>query len=160
MTTNVRLRHHLPHCDNFASGERRPKTRPPCRVFYCPNFTVLLRAALCPLTPGLLFGTPMTDVSKLADSTAFKVVMPVLQNVLSAAAIGAFVYVVGALGTLQTTLNSYQTSQALLAARVDSLERSRDTGDKFIDSLRISDQKQDFKIDSITEVLKTIGRPK
>lgn len=102
----------------------------------------------------------MTDVSKIADSTAFKVVMPLLQNLLSAAAIGAFVYVVGALGTLQTTLNNYQTSQALLAARVDSLERSRDSGDKFIDTLRTSDQKQDFRLDSITDIIKSFGRPK
>lgn len=102
----------------------------------------------------------MTDVSKIADSTAFKVVMPLLQNLLSAAAIGAFVYVVGALGTLQTTLNNYQTSQALLSARVDSLERSRDSGDKFIDTLRSSDQKQDYRLDSISEILKNIGRPK
>jgi allophanate hydrolase subunit 1 len=102
----------------------------------------------------------MTDVSRIADSTVFKIVVPVLQTILSAAAIGAFVYVVGSLSTLQTTLNSYQTSQALLAARVDSLERSRESSDKFIDTLRTSDQRQDFQINSITEILKTIGRPK
>jgi len=102
----------------------------------------------------------MTDVSRIADSTVFKIVVPVLQTVLSAAAIGAFVYVVGSLSALQTTLNSYQTSQALLSARVDSLERSRESGDKFIDTLRSSDQKQDFRIDSLTDFIKTLGRPK
>jgi hypothetical protein len=91
----------------------------------------------------------MTDVSRIADSTAFKVFMPLLQNLLSAAAIGAFVYVLGALGTLQTTLNNYQTSQALLAARVDSLERTRESSDKFIDALRTSDQRQDFQLNSL-----------
>jgi outer membrane murein-binding lipoprotein Lpp len=102
----------------------------------------------------------MTDVSRIADSTAFKIVVPVLQTILSAAAIGAFVYVVGSLSTLQTTLNSYQTSQALLAARVDSLERTREASDKFIDTLRTSDQRQDYRLDSITEMLKSFGRPK
>lgn len=102
----------------------------------------------------------MTDVSRIADSTAFKVFMPLLQNLLSAAAIGAFVYVLGALGTLQTTLNNYQTSQALLAARVDSLERTRESSDKFIDALRTSDQRQDFQLNSITEILKSVGRPR
>jgi hypothetical protein len=102
----------------------------------------------------------MTDVSRIADSTVFKIVVPVLQTILSAAAIGAFVYVVGSLSTLQTTLNSYQTSQALLSARVDSLERSRESSDKFIDTLRTSDQKQDYRIDSIAEIIKSFGRPK
>jgi hypothetical protein len=102
----------------------------------------------------------MTDVSRIADSTVFKIVVPVLQTVLSAAAIGAFVYVVGSLSTLQASLNSYQTSQALLTQRVDSLERSRESGDKFIDTLRTSDQKQDYRLDSLTEMVKNFGRPK
>ena len=95
----------------------------------------------------------MTDVSRIADSTVFKIVVPVLQTILSAAAIGAFVYVVGSLSTLQASLNAYQTSQALLTQRVDSLERSRDT-------LRSSDQRQDFRLDSLTEMVKSFGRPK
>lgn len=102
----------------------------------------------------------MTDVSRIADSTVFKIVVPVLQTVLSAAAIGAFVYVVGSLSTLQASLNSYQTSQALLTQRVDSLERTRESSDKFIDTLRTSDQRQDYRLDSITEIIKNIGRPK
>lgn len=102
----------------------------------------------------------MTDVSRLADSTAFKVFMPVLQTILSAAAIGAFVYVVGSLSTLQASLNSYQTSQALLSQRVDSLERTREASDKFIDTLRSSDQRQDYRLDSITDIIKNLGRPK
>lgn len=104
----------------------------------------------------------MTDVSRIADSTVFKIVVPVLQTILSAAAIGAFVfvYVVGSLSTLQASLNAYQTSQALLTQRVDSLERSRDAGDKFIDTLRSSDQRQDFRLDSLTEMVKSFGRPK
>jgi hypothetical protein len=102
----------------------------------------------------------MTDVSRIADSTVFKIVVPVLQTILSAAAIGAFVYVVGSLSTLQASLNAYQTSQALLTQRVDSLERSRDAGDKFIDTLRSSDQRQDYRLDSLTEMVKSFGRPK
>jgi hypothetical protein len=108
----------------------------------------------------LYSGQPMTDVSRIADSTVFKIVVPVLQTILSAAAIGAFVYVVGSLSTLQASLNAYQTSQALLTQRVDSLERSRDAGDKFIDTLRSSDQRQDFRLDSLTEMVKSFGRPK
>lgn len=102
----------------------------------------------------------MTDVSRIADSTAFKVVVPVLQTILSAGAIGAFVYVVGSLSTLQASLNSYQTSQALLTQRVDSLERTREASDKFIDTLRSSDQRQDYQINSISEIVKTLGRPR
>ncbi len=102
----------------------------------------------------------MTDVSRIADGTMFKIVVPVLQTIMSACAIGAFVYVVGSLGALQSQLSAYQTSSALMAQRVDSLERSRDSGDKFIDTLRSSDQRQDFRLDSITDILKSLGRPK
>lgn len=102
----------------------------------------------------------MTDVSRIADSTAFKLVVPVVQTILSGGAIGAFMYVTGSLSSLQTQLSGYQTNQALLNQRVDSLERSRESGDKFIDTLRISDQKQDYRLDSITEMLKNFGRPK
>jgi hypothetical protein len=102
----------------------------------------------------------MTDVSRLADSTAFKLIVPVVQTILSGAAIGAFMYVTGSLTSLQNQLSSYQTNQALLTQRVDSLERTRDTSDKFIDSLRSSDQKQDYRLDSLTEMVKSFGRPK
>jgi hypothetical protein len=120
---------------------------------------LLQRLGLLPSRP-FYSGKPMTDVSRIADSTVFKIVVPVLQTILSAAAIGAFVYVVGSLSTLQASLNAYQTSQALLTQRVDSLERSRDAGDKFIDTLRSSDQRQDFRLDSLTEMVKSFGRPK
>jgi len=102
----------------------------------------------------------MTDVSRIADGTMFKIVVPVLQTILSAGAIGAFVYVVGSLSALQSQLGVYQTSSALMAQRVDSLERSRESSDKFIDTLRSSDQRQDFRLDSFTDVLKNLGRPK
>ncbi|MEO8640948.1 hypothetical protein [Pseudomonas sp.] len=105
----------------------------------------------------------MTEVSRIADSTTFKVVVPVLQTILSAGAIGAFVYVVGSLGSLQVQLAAYQTSQALIGQRVDSLERSRESTDKFVDSLRTSTQKQEFQINQLGESLKGIaqmGRPK
>jgi hypothetical protein len=105
----------------------------------------------------------MTEVSRIADSTAFKVAMPVLQAVLSAGAIGAFVYVVGSLGSIQMQLASYQTSQALISQRIDSLERSRDTDEKLIDGLRISTQKLDYQVGGIVDSLKNFvltGRPK
>lgn len=105
----------------------------------------------------------MTDVSKLADSTAFKLIVPVVQTILSGAAIGAFMYVTGSLTSLQTQLSGYQTNQALLTQRVDSLERTRESSDKFIDSLRSSDQRQDFQINALSDNLKNLvltGRPK
>lgn len=105
----------------------------------------------------------MTEVSRIADSTTFKVAVPILQTILSAGAIGAFVYVVGSLGSLQVQLAAYQTSQALIGQRVDSLERSRESTDKFVDSLRTSTQKQEFQINQLGESLKGIaqmGRPK
>ena len=105
----------------------------------------------------------MTEVSRIADSTTFKVAVPILQTILSAGAIGAFVYVVGSLGSLQVQLAAYQTSQALIGQRVDSLERSRESTDKFVDSLRISTQKQEFQINQLGEGLKGLaqmGRPK
>lgn len=105
----------------------------------------------------------MTEVSRIADSTTFKVAVPILQTILSAGAIGAFVYVVGSLGSLQVQLAAYQTSQALIGQRVDSLERSRESTDKFVDSLRTSTQKQEFQINQLGEGLKGLaqmGRPK
>ncbi|MHC8321150.1 hypothetical protein ACYZT4_10695 [Pseudomonas sp. GB2N2] len=99
----------------------------------------------------------------IADSTTFKVAVPILQTILSAGAIGAFVYVVGSLGSLQVQLAAYQTSQALIGQRVDSLERSRESTDKFVDSLRTSTQRQEFQINQLGESLKGIaqmGRPK
>lgn len=98
----------------------------------------------------------------IADGTMFKIVVPVLQTILSAGAIGAFVYVVGSLGSLQVQLASYQTSQALIGQRVDSLERSRESTDKFVDSLRTSAQRQEFQINQLGESLKGLaqmGRP-
>ena len=99
----------------------------------------------------------------IADSTTFKVAVPILQTILSAGAIGAFVYVVGSLGSLQVQLATYQTNQALIGQRVDSLERSRESTDKFVDSLRTSTQSQEFRINQLGESLKAIaqmGRPK
>jgi hypothetical protein len=99
----------------------------------------------------------------IADSTTFKVVVPILQTILSAGAIGAFVYVVGSLGSLQVQLATYQTNQALIGQRVDSLERSRESTDKFVDSLRTSTQSQEFRINQLGESLKALaqmGRPK
>ncbi|NWB92318.1 hypothetical protein [Pseudomonas agarici] len=105
----------------------------------------------------------MTEVSRIADSTAFKVVVPILQTILSAGAIGAFVYVVGSLGSLQMQLAAYQTNQALIGQRVDSLERSRESTDKLVDSLRTSDQRQEYQIGNMGESLKEFvknGRPR
>jgi len=105
----------------------------------------------------------MTTTSSIADSTVFKLVIPVVQMVLSAGVIGAFTFVIGAISSLQTQLGNYQTSQALVLQRVDSLERSRDLNVKNIDVLRLNDQKQDFRLDSIADSLKSIvisGRPK
>jgi hypothetical protein len=123
-----------------------------------------LLPSVWPLTPALLFTVPpMTEVSRIADSTTFKVAVPILQTILSAGAIGAFVYVVGSLGSLQMQLAAYQTNQALIGQRVDSLERSRESTDKLVDSLRVSTQRQEFKIDQVGESLKALvqtGRPK
>jgi len=105
----------------------------------------------------------MTEVSRIADSMAFKVAVPILQTILSAGAIGAFVYVVSSLGQLQAQLGAYQTSQALIGQRVDSLERSRESTDKFVDSLRITTQRQEFQINQVGESLRDLvktGRPK
>lgn len=99
----------------------------------------------------------------IADSTAFKVAVPILQTILSAGAIGAFVYVVGSLGSLQVQLALYQTNQALIGQRVESLERSRESTDKFVDSLRITTQRQEFQINQVGESLRDLvknGRPK
>lgn len=105
----------------------------------------------------------MSDVSRIADSTVFKLVVPVLQTILSAGAIGAFVYVVGSLSALQAQLGTYQTNQALLTQRVDSLERSRDSNDKMVDTLRTSTQRQEYQLNTLADSFKTLvltGRPK
>lgn len=123
-----------------------------------------LLPSVWPTTPALLFLVPpMTEVSRIADSTAFKVAVPILQTILSAGAIGAFVYVVGSLGSLQVQLALYQTNQALIGQRVESLERSRESTDKFVDSLRITTQRQEFQINQVGESLRDLvknGRPK
>ena len=129
---------------------------------------MLLEPYLFPPWPppvGLFYSLvmPMSDVPRIADGTMFKIVVPVLQTILSAGAIGAFVYVVGSLGSLQVQLASYQTNQALTGQRVDSLERSRDSTDKLVDNLRTASQRQEFQITQFGESLKAMalmGRPK
>ncbi|OBY91166.1 hypothetical protein ACKI1H_27070 [Pseudomonas sp. YH-1] len=93
----------------------------------------------------------MTDVSRIADSPLFKLVVPVVQTLLSAAAIGAFTFVIGSLSSINAQLSNYQTSQALLTQRVEALERARDSSDKFIDSLRVEAQESRFKVAQIME---------
>jgi hypothetical protein len=102
-------------------------------------------------------------MTSIADSTMFKVVVPVLQTIISLAAVGAFTYVVSSLSSIQVQLASYQTSSALIAQRVDSLERSRESTEKFVDGLRSDTQRQGFLIMQNTEALKNLvltGRPK
>lgn len=100
----------------------------------------------------------MTEVSRIADSTVFKVVVPVLQTILSGAAIGAFMYVTGSLTSIQATLSNYQTSQALLTQRIDSLERSRDSTDKFVDTLRTTAMRQEMQQAQFVESLKGLAQ--
>ncbi|SEL85365.1 hypothetical protein SAMN05216604_1407 [Pseudomonas agarici] len=60
-------------------------------------------------------------------------------------------------------LAAYQTNQALIGQRVDSLERSRESTDKLVDSLRTSDQRQEYQIGNMGESLKEFvknGRPR
>lgn len=105
----------------------------------------------------------MTDVSRIADSALFKLVVPVVQTLLSAAAIGAFTFVIGSLSSINAQLSSYQTSQALLTQRVESLERSMSNSDKLIDTLRIASQRTEFQITQVMDWQKGVvlqSRPK
>lgn len=105
----------------------------------------------------------MTEVSRIADSTMFKLVVPVLQTLIGLGAIGAFTYVTSSLNTIQSQLSNYQTNQAVLIQRVDSLERRVDASEKLTDSVRSTAQESKYQISSIMESIKNgvlSGRPK
>lgn len=105
----------------------------------------------------------MTEVNRIGDSTMFKVVVPVLQTIVSLGAIAAFGYVVSSISSFQAQLSSYQTSQALIAQRVDALERHWDSSDKLIDTLRRDTQGNGSQIGYLADSIKNLvltGRPK
>lgn len=99
----------------------------------------------------------------IADSTAFKVIVPVMQTLICAGALGAFTYVNSTLTSLQAQLSNYQTNQALALQRLESLERRADANDKIVDTLRSTSQGQGYQIAAILESIKNgvlSGRPK
>lgn len=93
----------------------------------------------------------MTDASRIADSTWFKLFVPLLQTLLASVAVGAFMYVYGSIQSMQAQINSYQTNQALITQRVEGLERSRDANDRLVDNLRIDVQENKFRVAQIME---------
>lgn len=105
----------------------------------------------------------MTEVARIADSTMFKLVAPIVQTIIGLGSIAAFGYVTSSLNSLQTQLSSYQTSQAVLIQRVDSLERQASSSEKLVDNNRMTIQGIVYKIDTMQDTLKTLvlnGRPK
>ena len=99
----------------------------------------------------------------IADSTAFKVIVPVMQTLICAGALGAFTYVNSTLTSLQAQLSNYQTNQALVLQRVESLERRADANDKIVDVIRVASQRQDFQLTAVIDSIKNgvlSGRPK
>ena len=105
----------------------------------------------------------MTEASRIADSTMFKLLAPIVQTIIGLGSIAAFGYVTSSLNSLQTQLSNYQTSQALLIQRVDSLERQASSSEKLVDNNRMTIQGLVYKMDTMNEALKalvTSGRPK
>jgi len=98
----------------------------------------------------------MNDATRIADSTTFKLVVPVLQIILAAAATGSFAWLINAVSTLQTTLNGFQTSQALTTQRVEMIERRLDVNERIIDSLRSTTQRLDIQSTGFSDNLKSI----
>lgn len=105
----------------------------------------------------------MTEVSRIADSTMFKLIVPILQTVISLGALAAFSYVVSSLSSLQAALNNYQTTQAVTIQRIGSIERTLDQYGLTLGVVKTSTEKQEYRVDTLTEVVKQLtlnGRPK
>ena len=98
----------------------------------------------------------MSDAGRIADSTTFKLVVPILQIILAASATGSFAWLINAVSTLQTTLNGFQTSQALTTQRVEMIERRLDASERIIDSLRSTTQRLDIQGSGLSDNLKSL----
>jgi hypothetical protein len=105
----------------------------------------------------------MTEVSRIADSTMFKLIVPILQTVISLGALAAFSYVVSSLSSLQVALNNYQTTQAVTIQRIGSIERTLDAYGVTLGVVKTSTEKQEYRVDTLTDAVKQLtlnGRPK
>lgn len=93
----------------------------------------------------------------------FRLVVPIVQTFIGLGSIAAFGYVTSSLNSLQSQLSNYQTSQAVLIQRVDSLERQAASSEKLVDANRMTIQNLVYKVGTLDESLKafvTSGRPK
>lgn len=93
----------------------------------------------------------MTDVNKLADSPAAKIVVGFIQAILIAAAVGAFNSVSSSLDSIKTQLGMFQTTVALHGQDIEGLKRSRDVQQKQVDDLRLLSQRHEFQLGMISE---------
>jgi len=96
------------------------------------------------------------EASRIAESTAFKLVVPFLQILLAASVTGSSAWIVSAVSTLQTTMNNYQTGQALTIQRVDVIEHRLDNNEKLIDGLRTTTMRLDLQSTSFADNLRSI----
>ncbi|WP_416425606.1 hypothetical protein RAM80_07565 [Pseudomonas sp. App30] len=99
----------------------------------------------------------------IADSTAFKVIVPVFQMILSAGAIGAFTFVFGAIGAFQAQMAKRDTDYAVLREQVETLKSRADANDKIVDVVRVSTQRNEYQVSAIMESIRNgvlSGRPK
>lgn len=93
----------------------------------------------------------MTDVVKLADSPALKIIIGFIQAVLVAAAIGAVNSITSSLESIKGQLSAFSTTVALQGQDIDGLKRSRDVLQKQVDDLRLQSQRHEFQLGMIQE---------
>lgn len=105
----------------------------------------------------------MTDASRTADSPVARFFSPIAQNVIGVAILSFLGYGATMLNSISSQLSIYQTNQAVLIQRVDSLERRVDASEKLTDATRMTLQGVVYQVNSLSESLKSYvvsGRPK
>lgn len=105
----------------------------------------------------------MTEAHRIADSTAFKLIVPVMQFLLGAVIVGTFVDARNQLTSLQTQFAEYRTSQALQLQDTQYQKRTLEDHSNALRVLTASDQDHTFQLKAINEYLKaeaTARRPR
>lgn len=96
----------------------------------------------------------MTDMTCVADTSAFRFWMPVIQTVLGTAIIGSFALMMNSFDSLRTQVASGQLSQALISQDVQYLKKSDEVKTQAFSNLNTMVQGHEFQLKAINEYLK------
>lgn len=154
----------FPIVRNVTQAQADQKASPSAGFFCGYDFTLPLQGVVLGRSHRPFYSVlDMTEVSRIADSTMFKLVVPILQTITSLGALAAFGFVVSSLSSIQATLNAQQTAQAVTVQRIGSIERTMDAYGLTISVVKSSTEKQAYQIETLTDAVKQMtinGRPK